>query len=379
MDLLKHRFLLMPFWIAAFVFAADKLLLLGPIQEMTTSYMHIEHYFYDTREDLLRDLKASYDRRKRAGEKLGLIFGTSRSGEFDSHEIAKIIPGSYTYNFSAPQAGHSYHAYWLERILKSGIRPDFVMVESDPIALSPNANRLPIKHSFDLGFLLAHAEFNPGRSPWLVGGGFQADHFERFLLSRLFAAYRFPVNLRAAAKNREDILLPDAAGVRMTTGLEVRRAMIATIYQANLRNHGGIPSPHSLELPETYMQQDAEAMAGLHLPVPYHTGRAQTRLFREMLETLARESIPSVVFWPPVVARFRQIMDERGASVIARRGTQETLDRLRSNYPGAKLHFLEADSKGMKCRVFFDSIHLAGKCYPELTAILLNEIRGEVR
>lgn len=378
MEFLKNPFLVRPFIILGIVLGLDKLLLLQAVREYTTSYMHIEDHFYDTREDLLNHLKEHYTARKAAGEKLGLIFGTSRSGEFDSAEISKVAPKSYTYNFSAPQAGHSYHAYWLQRILEQNIRPDFVLLESDPITLSPNANRFPIKHSLDISFLLKHIDFDSDASPWRNGGGFSTEHFERFLLSRMFAAYRFPVDLRAAARNRESHIMPVGPGIQMVTGLEIRRAMLAQMKEASIRNLGGIPNPHALELPENLMNRDAETMASLHLPRPYHTGRAQTRLFREMLEGLARESIPTVVFWPPVVSRFREIMRETGAQDMARSGTTEIIERLGKDYPKAKLRFVEADSKGMQCRIFFDSIHIAGKCYPELTKLLLKEIQSDL-
>lgn len=154
--------------------------------------------------------------------------------------------------------------------------------------------------------------------------------------------------------------------------------MLAQMKETSIRNLGGIPNPHALELPESLMNRDAETMASLHLPRPYQTGRAQTRLFREMLEVLARESIPTVVFWPPVVSRFREIMKETGAQEMARSGTTEIIERLGKDYPKAKLRFVETDSKGMQCRIFFDSIHIAGKCYPELTKLLLKEIQSDL-
>ena len=56
----------------------------------------------------------------------------------------------------------------------------------------------------------------------------------------------------------------------------------------------------------------------------------------------------------------------------------EIIERLGKDYPKAKLRFVEADSKGMQCRIFFDSIHIAGKCYPELTKLLLKEIQSDL-
>jgi hypothetical protein len=59
-------------------------------------------------------------------------------------------------------------------------------------------------------------------------------------------------------------------------------------------------------------------------------------------------------------------------------GGPEIIERLGKDYPKAKLRFVETDSKGMQCRIFFDSIHIAGKCYPELTKLLLKEIQSDL-
>lgn len=377
MDLLKNRFLLWPVVLLGLIFAFDKLLLLQGVREYTSHYMKIEDLFYDSRKDLLPELVDDYHNRSR-GEKLGIILGTSRSSEFSTHEFARHIPNSYTYNFSAPQAGHSFHAYWLDQILRSGIKPAFIVLESGSIPMSENTNRFPLTHSLDLPFLWKHLELFPERTTAdPASGGFSTDDFERFLLNRMFAAYRYPVDLRAARKNHEEQVFPDTeVGARMLTGLQLRRRITENMAAANLANLGGIPNPHGLELPEQFMQRDAEVAATQHLSRPYRPSRSQVYFLRWISETAARERIPLVIYWPPVVSNFRRIRDEIGATEQADAVTEQVLGAVRQTHPQAVIALLKVDRQSpMQCRIFFDSIHIAGRCYPELTTKIVDSLK----
>lgn len=378
MDLLRNRFLLWPVLLLLIILSVDKLFLLPVVREYTAHYMKIEDMFYDSRRMLLTELTQDYHTRAAKGHKLGIILGTSRSSEFSTHEIAKHIPNSYTYNFSAPQAGHAYHAYWLEQILKHGVRPSFVILESGAIPLGDNTNRFPLTHSLDLRFVWEHLELFPDTSKTdSLAGGFSTDDMERFLLNRMFASYRFPMDLRAARQNRDEHVFPDPVlGARLITGLEIRRKITENMAAANLANLGGIPNPHTLELPEHLMQRDAEAAALQHLVRPYKVGRAQGHFLRFMVDLAAREKIPLVIYRPPVVSQFTKIRDDLDATEKMVEALKTILRDVESRHPGARISVIDIDSESpMKCRIFFDAIHIAGRCYPELTEKIMGALQ----
>ncbi len=380
MDLLKNRFLLWPVVLLGALLCVDKIFLLSTVREYTSHYMKIEDMFYESRRLLLPDLIEDYHNRSPKGQKLGIILGTSRSSEFSTHEIAKHIPNSYTYNFSAPQAGHSYHAYWLDQILKSGARPSFIILESGAIPLGDNTNRFPLTHSMDPAFMWKHLELFPeSTGPDWHGGGFSTDDFERYVLNRMFASYRFPMDLRAARQNHEEQVFPDPViGARFLTGIEIRRKVTANMDAANHGNLGGIPNPHTLELPEHLMQRDAEAVSLQHLPRPYRPGRSQAYFLRFMVELAAREKIPMVIYWPPVVSQFTAIKEKIGASQQADKGIATITEDVKKKYPGAHIAVLNVDADApMKCRIFFDAIHIAGRCYPELTEKITQALKSQ--
>lgn len=379
MDLIRHPFLLWPLLGLFLLLLIDKVLLIPVVRENTSHYMKIEDKFYESRQDLFPEMLRDYERRSKNGEKLGVILGTSRSSEFSTKEIAKNIPGSYTYNFSAPQAGHSYHAYWLDKIIKSGVKPAFLILESGAIPRSENTNRFPLTHSLDLPFIWEHLELFP-TSPdadWNGGGGFSTDDLERFLLNRLFVSYRFPLDLRAAAKNREKQIFPDPfKGLQMTTGIQIHRQVTANIASVNLENLGGLPNPHTLELPEHLMQINARAVALEHLPNPYKVSRTQAHSLRFIVETLARAQIPLLIYYPPVVSQFSRVKDEIGATKQVEEGMVTLLRAISSRYPAARIAVADVDRDSpMKCRIFFDAIHIAGRCYPELTEKLTAKLK----
>ena len=91
------------------VYAVDKIFYITWVQENTVHWQKIEPLFYESRGDLYERLRTQYPERSAAGQKLGLILGTSRAGEFDQNYIASRVPDSYTFNFSAPFSCPAFH------------------------------------------------------------------------------------------------------------------------------------------------------------------------------------------------------------------------------------------------------------------------------
>lgn len=69
-----------------------------------------------------------------------------------------------------------------------------------------------------------------------------------------------------------------------------------------------------------------------------------------------------VIYWPPVVSQFTAIKEKIGASQQADKGIATITEDVKKKYPGAHIAVLNVDADApMKCRIFFDAIHIAGR------------------
>ncbi|MBI3394677.1 MAG: DUF1574 family protein [Spirochaetia bacterium] len=237
MDLFKNKFLWIPPLALVAVLLLDKIFLLPPVLEYTVSWMKIEPPFYRSREPLLEQLAVTYPGRKARGERLGVILGTSRTGEFSTETFARHIPKSYTYNFSAPLGCPSYHYYWLDRMLKAGALPAYVVVEAEPIMFTQNAISYSLSYSYDPVFVFSHIDWNRTvpRNVWdMKEPGFSFDESETYFLKR--AGEHCPGSQDGRGRR----------GLEESTPLELQPVAYAALFlQADHPDVGRPPDPHS--------------------------------------------------------------------------------------------------------------------------------------
>ncbi|MEQ9365684.1 MAG: DUF1574 family protein, partial [Leptospirales bacterium] len=208
MDLLKHKFLWLPVLGFAALFLLDKLFFLPAVTDHTVHWQKIEPAFYESRRLLFEQLKQEYPERAARGQKLGLILGTSRAGEFEQDNIADLIPGSYTYNFSAPFSSPVFYAYWIDRILEAGMEPAFVIFETDPVVLTDAAMEFTMQYSLDWRFVWNHTELfrRVPPDPWdAEGAGFSYDQAESYAANALFGLHKYPIKVDSIAANNKEL------------------------------------------------------------------------------------------------------------------------------------------------------------------------------
>lgn len=375
MELLRKKFLWVPLAFFFAILALDKVLLIPAVSEYTQLWRRIEPPFYESRYDLFDQLSAQYADRTRAGEQLGVIFGTSRAGEFNARDIASERPGVYAYNFSAPFASPSFHYYWLERMQEKQMRVKLAIIETDPLLFSPRSVRYSLSYSYDVSFVSRNVDLNRNkpRNPRDIaavfrqpGRGFSFDEAETFYLKQLFAVYKFPPSLDALRENHE---MHPLLG---RTGNQFRDWMRANVAIANRINLGGIPNPlvHQAD-PVTIAQQAAED-ANTYLR-GYEPSPTQVFFFRRLIEDLAAQEAEVVIYWPLAPKPYRAIMEELGLRASLRGAIEEFLVGVRARHPGARIVIKDLNNDArMDCRYFLDSHHLSGKCYPQLTRLLLS-------
>ncbi len=377
MDLLRARFLWYPLAVLLAIIVVDKVFLLDAVKEHTVLWKKIEPLFYESRVDLFAQLRTEYGTRAARGEHLGLVFGSSRGGEFNAEEFTRARPGAFTYNFSAPLAPPSYFYYWLDRILSAGMRPGFAVVECDPLLFSQQAAGYSLAYGYDAAFMLRHTDFfrDTRRDFRAEGAGFSVDESETFFLKRLFALYRYPLEWKTIEENNEEhsAIVP-GTGLITIRGRDFKKNLREIVLDANRRNLGGIPNPLSFSLPEDEIAKDADRMEQLHLksgfPAP-----TQVIFFKKLITRLALEKIPVVVYWPLSAPALRAKYQANGLFESFQAPVREFLAETARENPDVSIAFLDPyDDESLTCRVFIDSSHLSGACFPAITARLASRL-----
>lgn len=379
MELFNKRHLWFPLLGLLCVFALDKIFLLPPVQKYTVHWQKIEPIFYQSRRALFEQLQQDYPRRTARGEGLALILGSSRSAEFDHEHIDRKLGRRFTYNFSAPFACPAFHFYWLEQILAAGMKPDFVLLEVDPLLLGPNAMEFTQKYSLDWRFVLQNTELfrETPADPWLAeGAGFSYAEAETYFLLRSFALFRYPFSPSTILENNRTIwgLRPGSMIPELMPARETRTRFAEFVQMANELKLGGIPNPLSHRLNEAEMEKDAEQRAA-QLFSNYRTAPTQVIFLKRMLRALARAYVPVIVYWPVSAQPFQRRLRAQAMHRETVDGLRRTINSIAGEFPGADIRFIDPnDDPRLRCRDFVDSHHLSGACFPQLTDILLADL-----
>lgn len=377
MDLFKNKFLWYPLLVLATIFAIDKIFALPVVLENTVLWKKIEPMFYESRYHLFDQLREEYPKLAPADRKLGLIFGSSRGGEFNAEDFARERPGVRAYNFSAPLAPPSYFYYWLDRVLAADMRPAFVIIECDPLLFGPSAAGYSLAYSYDADFVFRHVDVFPGPGDGFEaeGPGFSVDEAETFFLKRLFALYRYPLEWKTIEENNEthSAIVP-GKGLVSIKGKEFKKNLTEIVRASNRRNLGGIPNPLKFSLSPEEIQKDADRMEELHLGRGFPS-RSQIVFFKKAIRRLAAEKIPVVVYWPLSSPALREKYREHDLFEKFQKPLLDFLDRTRREHPRARIAFLDPyDDEELDCRVFIDASHLSGACFPQITERILDRL-----
>ncbi|MCB1325186.1 MAG: DUF1574 family protein [Spirochaetales bacterium] len=378
MDLIRAKFLWVPIVGLLVIFGLDKLALLEVVRRNVVYWQKIEPILYESREPLFDHLLEDYRSPERQAQRLGVVLGSSRSGEFGNSDIARVVPNSYTYNFSAPLACPAYFYYWVDRMLAAEVRPAFVMVEADPILFTDGALDYAISYSFSTAFVASHIDFGRStpRDPWQSQGrGFSVSEAETYFLKELFATYKYPIKLSNIIENNEPRLLPGMDGqIRMYRPIDYRRELEGLVDLVNREQLGGIPNPFFAHVPEDQMEADAERMAAIHLAL-YRVAPTQVIFFRNLLQRLAARGVPTIVYVPVNSAAFERRMRDQNMRTRAIEPLLGLVEQVRQSEPESRIRVVDlSEDPQLSCRAFVDSFHLSGLCFRELTDLVFASV-----
>ena len=384
MEWKKRPFLVWPLILIAIAFCLDKVILLPSVREIVIPWDKIEPLIYESRVDLLEELKQDLPELKKKGLRPGIILGSSRSAEFSNEVIAKYIPGTESYNFSTPMGSPLFHYYYLDRILESGIRPAYVMLELDPLLLSDKSMHYTLAYSLDAGFVLQHLDLDRD-DPFFVydtkDAGLSFDEAEIFFLKRAFAMYRFPVDISEIRENLDEVTYIEKGQVIVRPKYDFREEMRKLTLTAIKEKNGGIPNPIFFQIDAARMEEDAQSVFDLHFSNP-KPALTQVQFFKLALKRLREEKIPVMVYWPIVSPALQKKLDkleiegpdgEEGLLGFHRRGMKQVIAKQVEQ--GGEIYLAGPEMWApLKCRAFVDSTHISGACFDELSSLIFEPL-----
>lgn len=359
MNLFKYRILWLPLILFALIFCIDKVFQIPFVKDRTLLYKKVEPDLYSSRHDLLNlMIQNSLQNHK----KIGVILGSSRSAEFDTLEINKLLKNTDTYNFSVPMGGIAHAYYFASKILNSGIKPAFLMVEADRVNFGQPSLSFAIDYGFDPVFVFKNTNLLDPDNP--TNGGFRPDEADTYFLKESFALYRYPVDFANIIQNYKP--LPTANKTEKLNHLEFRWANRKLQQISNQEHLGAIPNPLKLEADDEHLQKDAELVKG-RVFGDGSVSKTQLLFFYRLLALAQKNEIP-ILFYKPVVSfQFQKIIQETDKDFQTSVIQHEIEVRNKANQKQLLFYANPEANSPLKCRAFVDALHLSGACYSELT------------
>ncbi|EOQ88030.1 PF07611 family protein [Leptospira yanagawae serovar Saopaulo str. Sao Paulo = ATCC 700523] len=362
---------LYPLVLAFLLFCIDKLFFLPIVVENTYSWKKIERKFYELKEDLFEVMLS--EAKKNPNKQIGLILGSSRSGEFDSVMLESYFPNTNSFNYAAPFGPPSFQAYWLERVLETNLPIRYVLIEVDPLLFARASIDYSLNGSYDPSYVLENIDFFRSRSkdPWQTNAsGFSVDEAEVYFLKKLFALYKYPLDPTAIKANNKEIEIGFFPGMTAgITGKEHKRGYIDKIKLVNRVKFGALPNEIKFANMDVFLERDAEAMYNQYLK-GQSLSPTQVYFFKRMLQRLQGTGIPVIVYFPVVSEPLRKRLASDGLLEKFNSEVRKEVE-LVSKTPNSKFKVVDPSlDSNWKCKDFVDSLHLSGACFPNLLPIL---------
>lgn len=340
----NKKFLLYPLALFFILFAFDKVFLLDKVRSYVKS--DFTYIYYETREDLFEMLK-----KRKSDKKLMIILGSSRLLYFDSKDLEQFYPNWDIYNFSSAVTTPAYYYYYLEKILDAGIKPDFVLLESDPNQFNSNTpifRNSNLTYSFDLPFIVKYANL------------FGKDYVSFYLGKYFFASSKNKPHLDTAFKRLTDPKYKIIA----KEGHKIKDIL--------LESKGS-----SKSLVENYVERDFGILQATSqrtidwLFSSYKDSEMQYAFYEKILQRLSDAKIKTVIVWPQSSLPMQDLMrksEKVGKKVDA---WYKKVNSISAKY-GFNVRDMD-NTEDYYCNSFVDGGHIAKDCYHPFMRYAMSE------
>lgn len=387
---MRAKFLLLPLAFLFTLFLLDKVFLIPEIRDNFVQPGGA--IYYRQRQEQLQTVRAQIPELRKAGFKVGAVFGDSRSFSVGnlSAATAKTIHGYATedwrlYNFASPQALPAYHAYLAEKLFTRlpEERPGYLLIGLSPDAFNRNAfifSDPVLKFGVDASWIERNRTHIPRRN------------LEDYESTRRFALVGLNFSLKGLFKRvmgefREPITLPmgeqlammgmvanfDNAGGYLGAMAEARKHDL-TMYrfahspQRDLLNLAqgsqylwfGAASKDTL-------RAETDQLVSLYFR-NFVVSEEQFHFFRETLRFARRGGARVLVFWPKVNPFLRE-------EYAREPRIQAIWRRVESIAAAEGALALDLNQDGLVgCDAFYDASHMSVSCFPAVTGLLLDRL-----
>ncbi len=284
--------------------------------------------------------------------KIFQVLGTSRMLYFDYERFDRNYPEWEMFNFSAPVTAPAYYLYILERTLERGVRPDYILIETDPFQFNESSDafaRSNLAYTFDLRFMLRYF------------GRFTRDQFSYWLARNLFAGFKYPPhygNIRSRIGN------PDAP---FLTAIK-----ILDDYQRSHRGGGKnvIPIDQWFERDFSRLQYSADRSVRW-LYGRYRVSEDQFAFLEDLLALAKRHKIQVAMVRPPVSRPLDTMLGESPELRAPLAEFEKRIQALSAEYGAAYLDLGRRDD--YYCNTFVDGSHMSIDCYSPMLSLIMSE------
>ncbi|MCB1193230.1 MAG: DUF1574 domain-containing protein [Leptospiraceae bacterium] len=338
----NKKFLFIPVVLFLFLFLLDKIFLLDAVKPYIKS--DFTYIYYEAKTDLLKQLI----QRAKAGKqqkKLMILLGSSRLLYFDAKELEEFYPDWDIYNFSSAVTTPAYYAYFLERLIEGGVRPDLIVMESDPNQFNestPVFKNSNLTYSFDLPFIMKYS----------------------FVFGKEYVSFYLGKFLFASSKNKPYL---DIAYKR----LKDPNHKIIYDMRKKVRDHLLTNKGHAMSPVEGFIEKDfARLQATSERTVAwlfsnYIESEMQYTFFENILQKIKNAKIPLIVVWPQSSLPMQELLKSAKSTDRWWTKTKGLVERY-----GFKLHDLD-NTDEFYCNSFADGGHMARDCYHPLMRFVM--------
>ncbi len=356
MDLIKHRFLLLPLLVILITFGLDKLLLIENVHTYFSKSLSDINYIQ--KNQLFLDLKSYLSTPNR--KKVLVYFGNSRALLFDTDYIEKKYPGWTMFNFSVPGGKSDYTLQWMEKFETEHVKPDAFLFDHSVELYNETATLKvdeTLTNGLDVSFVLRHFDL------------FTMDEISTLIAKRMFRSYQYRPKLEVIlgrAKQKEKFLY---------SYRELRSSLLSRL-NAN-RGSAMTPGTHQAVLPEELLKKSSRGDFQSYL-VPFKFSENTLTFLDKSIQLAKILDVPSATIWVrlslPYMEHIREdlvkINDSSNGTVYDAWIPRILEYQKKTNVPFWNMN----DDPHYSCNEFSDAGHMSPSCYKDYTDFIMKRV-----